>query len=101
MADHEEPSISSTLRWQSALLPPSVTETTLDEAILTAAGENWRKTALIIASVAQTFERRGIRLDVEIIGARIKELATTGRIDSHGNLSMWRHSEVRAGKKTR
>jgi hypothetical protein len=31
----------------------------------------------------------------EIIGARIQDLAAQGQIESQGNLSMWRHSEVR------
>jgi hypothetical protein len=30
-----------------------------------------------------------------VLGTRIQVLADTGRIDSQGNLSMWRHSEVR------
>jgi hypothetical protein len=91
----EEPHVSSTLRWQDVSLPSAVTDTDLDTMILSIIERNWRKTAFVIGRVARRYEDRTIQLSYEIIGARIQELAAHGRIESQGNLSMWRHSEVR------
>ena len=91
----EEPHISSTLQWQDVSLPPGITEADLDAAILSVVDQNWRKTAFIISKVTQAFEEHGVPLNYEIVGARVLELGTRGTIDSAGNLSMWRHSEVR------
>ncbi len=96
MAEYiEEPHISSTLRWDDVTLPPSVTVDGLDEVIFSKLDPNWRKTARIVGDVAVAYKRGSMLLDAGIIGARIQALAETGRIDSQGNLSMWRHSEVR------
>jgi hypothetical protein len=67
----------------------------LDEAILSALHRDWRKTAFIIVKTVDALNGRGIELDFEVIGARIRELAERGQIDSQGTVSMWRHSEVR------
>lgn len=91
----EEPQVSSTLQWTDVRLPHSVTETHLDAVILSIIQQNWRKTAFVVFRVVQAFEKRGIQLSEEVVGARIQELSTRGQIESQGNLSMWRHSEVR------
>ncbi len=96
MADNsEEPHVSSTLRWQDVSLPSSVTEADLDAVILSIIEQNWRKTVFIIYRAVQRYEGREIEMSDEIIGARIQELAAQGRIESQGDLSMWRHTEVR------
>jgi len=91
----EEPHVSSTLRWQDVSLPSSVTEADLDAVILSIIEQNWRKTVFVIYRAVQRYEGRETQMSDEIIGARIQELAAQGRIESQGNLSMWRHSEVR------
>lgn len=91
----EEPFISSTLLWRDASLPAQITEAELDAVILSEIARDWLKTARIILRSHKILEERGTRLDDDIIGARIQELARLGRIESQGNLSMWRHSEVR------
>lgn len=91
----EEPFISSTLLWQDVSLPAQTTEAELDAVILSEIAQDWLKTARIILRSHKILEERGIQLDDDIIGARIQELACLGRIESQGNLSMWRHSEVR------
>ena len=93
--DQEEPHVSSTLKWKDVSLPRSVTESDLDAVILSVLKKDWRKTAAIIGKTRDSYEARGIFLDLEIIGARIQVLAGAARIESQGNLSMWRHSEVR------
>ena len=91
----EEPEISSTLQWRDVSLPPSVTETELDEAILATTERNWRKMAYIVGTIVEHFKRRATQLDAEIAAARIQELAKRGRIESQGDLRKWRFSEVR------
>jgi hypothetical protein len=96
--EHEEKpedKICSTLRWGDVLLPQSVTEADLDALILSELAERLLKVARIVARVFETLEVRSIYLSHEVIAARVRELAETGRIESVGNLTMWRHSEVR------
>ena len=96
MPDFEdEDHVSSTLRWKDIVLPASVTESDVDKLIFAALKENWRKVALIVGNVFQTCEARSIPLSDEVIAARIQELAEAGRIESQGNLTKWRYSEVR------
>jgi len=93
--DREEKSVSNTLKWQDVTLPQSVTESDLDAVILSALRKDWCKTAMIISRTRNDYEARAISFDLDIIGARIQALADAARIESQGNLSMWRHSEVR------
>jgi hypothetical protein len=96
MSDYyEEPRVSSTLRWEDVRLPDSVAVRDLDELIFSELTPRWRKTAMVIGLTSKQCEARAIPLDDEVIGVRIVALAEEGRIDSQGNLSMWRHSEVR------
>ena len=95
MPDFEEDHVSSTLRWKDVVLPASVTESDVDELILAALKENWRKVAMIVGNVFQTCETRSILLSDEVIAARIQDLAEKGRIESQGDLTKWRYSEVR------
>jgi len=91
----EEDRISSTLRWQDVVLPASVTAANIDALIFADMVGHWRKVARIVASALTICEARSIPLSAEVIAARVQELAETGRIESKGNLTMWRHSEVR------
>jgi hypothetical protein len=95
MPDFEEDHVSSTLRWKGVVLPASATESDVDKLIFAALKENWRKVAMIVANVSQTCEIHSIPLSDEVIAARIQELAENGRIESQGNLTKWRYSEVR------
>jgi hypothetical protein len=95
--DEEDPEerICSTLRWSDISLPASVTTDDLDALIFSELAERLRKVARVVSRVFQTLEGRSIYLSHEAIAARIRELAETGRIEAVGNLTMWRHSEVR------
>jgi Protein of unknown function len=97
MAEYDdEPEICSTLRWSDVELPPSITEGDLDRLIFSLLKSDWwRKTARIIGDAAEHYEARSIPIKYDIIAARLQALAEAGQIDSKGNLSMWRHSEVR------
>ena len=95
--DEEDPEerICSLLRWSDVSLPPSITTDDLDALIFSEQAERLLKVARIVSRVFETLEARSIHLSHEAIAARIRELAETGRIESVGNLTMWRHSEVR------
>jgi hypothetical protein len=96
-ADDESPEdrICSTLQWHDVSLPQSVTVTELDALILAELGPRLRKVARIVGRVHLALEARLIAVNMDVIAARVRELAETGRIESVGNLTMWRHSEVR------
>jgi Protein of unknown function len=66
----------------------------LDEAILSQTSTNWLKVARVIAKSAEAL---GNESD-ETYGAleeRIVELVAAGKLEAQGDLSNWRHSEVR------
>jgi len=87
--------ISSTLRWKDVVLPASVRPADIDVLIFDHTVGNWRKMAKIVGDVLTVCRARSMPLNAEVIAARIQELAETGRIESAGNLTMWRYSEVR------
>jgi hypothetical protein len=93
--DQDEPEVCSTLRWKDVSLPQSVTEADLDTLIFSALAQTWRKTARIVGSTFEQCEARSFPVSLEVIAARIQALAEAGKIEGKGNLSMWRHSEVR------
>jgi hypothetical protein len=67
----------------------------IDELILLAASHQWRKVAMIVATTLHECERRQLNVSADEIGKRVELLVTEKRLDSQGNLSNWRHSEVR------
>jgi hypothetical protein len=87
--------VCSTLTWKDVVLPSSVSEADLDALIFAETDKCWLKVARIVGNVFRTLETRSIRLPMDIIAARIAKLAEIGRLESQGNLTMWRHSEVR------
>jgi hypothetical protein len=95
--DEESPEerVCSALRWCDVSLPQSVTAAELDSLIFAELAPRRLKVARIVGRVHQSFESRSVPLSMEIIAARVRELAESGKIESAGNLTMWRHSEVR------
>lgn len=91
----EEPHVSSYLKWADVSLPKSVAVADLDAAILSVLKRDWLKTVRIISHAATACKDRLMPVEYEVIGARIQVMADDGRIEAQGNLSMWRHSEVR------
>ncbi len=91
-----EPStISSDLRWEDVLLPSSVSEVDLDAIIFSMRTPRPQKTAMVIAKATQRCMECALPMNAETIGARIRALAESNRIESAGDLRAWRHSEVR------
>ena len=96
----EDKRICSTLRWKDVVLPASVTAAEIDALIFAELSEPYlRKVARVVSNAFAIFESRSTYLSMEVIAARIRELAEVGQLESQGNLTMWRHSEVRRPRK--
>ena len=67
----------------------------LDELILSLAKPEWQKTAMIIAKVCQQLEVDVVDDHGRKVEERTRYLVGHGRLESQGDLSRWRHSEVR------
>jgi hypothetical protein len=66
----------------------------LDVLILSLATDQWQKVAMMMGRVLQTHTESNMSADA--IAARIEALVQAGRLQGQGDLSSWRHSEVRA-----
>ena len=93
--ESEEERICSTLRWDDVRLPQSVSEADLDALILHELAQNRRKVARVVGYAKEACDARSIPLSMDVIAARVRALVEAGTIEGVGNLSMWRHSEVR------
>lgn len=69
----------------------------IDEAILSAAETSWRKVALVIVRVAEKLGGKlpGDDAGAELIAKRIESLVQDARLLAQGDVTKWRHSEVR------
>jgi len=70
----------------------------IDKLVLATAHPQWRKVALIVATVGMSLsdESNG---NYETVAARIVALVKAGKLEAQGDLSEWRHSEVRLPQK--
>jgi hypothetical protein len=91
----EPPIISSTLRWEDVSLPASISEADLDQIILSVMASRLQKTAFVIVKALQRCKELDLPIDADILGARIRALAESDRIEGAGDLRKWRYSEVR------
>jgi hypothetical protein len=71
----------------------------IDELILSFARTDWRKVAMIIGRVLFHCRDTGLSIDHDDFDLRVAErivaLVEAGKLQAQGNLSRWRHSEVR------
>jgi hypothetical protein len=67
----------------------------LDQLILTVAKPKWQKVAMVIIKAQKIAEKMDFKTSDGALAARISALCTDGRLELQGNLSRWRHSEVR------
>ncbi len=86
--------LNTELRWEEAMLPPSISEADLDAVILSKLKPHSLKVARIIGDVITAFDERGLSIGDETIGVRIRWLADVDRIKGFGDLRKWRFSEV-------
>ena len=87
--------ISSALRWDDIALPGSVSETDIDQIILSVLNLQWRKTAVVVGNALTRCRQLDLPIGAEALGARVQALAESDRLESQGDLRKWRHSEVR------
>jgi hypothetical protein len=57
--------------------------------------ERWQKTAMVIARTEEALRERSIQASWDHIAKRIEVLDSKGDLESQGDLSLWRNSEVR------
>jgi hypothetical protein len=69
----------------------------IDSVILSSAGENWTKVAMVIARAVEAMSRDLPLGDegYELISRRIEALVHDGRLAAQGDTRNWRFSEVR------
>jgi hypothetical protein len=67
----------------------------LDQLILSVAKPKWQKVAMVIIKAQQIAEKTDLKTSDGAFASRIGALCTDGRLESQGNLSKWRYSEVR------
>lgn len=67
----------------------------LDSLILSLAKPRWQKTAMIIAKALDRREPGSSDEPAEEVAWRIQRLVETNRLESQGDLSRWRYSEIR------
>ncbi len=74
-----------------------MTSPEIDSAVLAVTEVHWRKVAMIILKTAQRLGRDLPEGDTgySMIAARIAALVAASRLASQGDISRWRHSEVR------
>jgi Protein of unknown function len=91
----EIPEINTVRRWEEIVLPESVSANDLDAIIFSVISLRWQKTAMVIVKAHERCEELKLPIDVEALGARILALAEAERIESEGDVRIWRFSEVR------
>jgi len=67
----------------------------LDQLILSVAKPKWQKVAMLIIKVQQIAEKTDFKTSDGALAFRASSLCADGRLESQGNLSKWRYSEVR------
>jgi hypothetical protein len=67
----------------------------VDGLILSFAKVQWRKVAMVIGQVLDECRRLGINIDEHGVAERIRALVEGGQLEAQGDLSRWRHSEVK------
>ncbi len=73
----------------------TATEEAIDELVLTAAGDDWLKVALLLAKVTDAARASGMDTSSQAIAARVYALVDGGRLEAKGNVRRWRAGEVR------
>ena len=74
----------------SALSPQDV-----DALILSFAKVQWRKVAMIMSQVLHQCRDSGVDVEADSVAERVCALVENGQLEAQGNLSRWRHSEVK------
>jgi hypothetical protein len=73
----------------------SIADSFIDERILFFVRPEWRKVAFVLTKVIHEFEAKGIGMSEERLERRLRLLIKFRQIESAGDVSRWRFSEVR------
>jgi hypothetical protein len=66
----------------------------IDASILSLAHDRWQKVAMIVARVAEATACDDDS-HCDAIADRVRALVNSGRLEAQGDISRWRHSEIR------
>ncbi|QDH69919.1 DUF3658 domain-containing protein [Marilutibacter alkalisoli] len=94
--DHEfsdPPPDAEALKLIAALRPEQVQA--IDAAVMRAAGRNWRKVAFVVGTAMGTLPELAPGIPDVFYTQRVISLVSQGRLESQGDLSRMRYSEVR------
>jgi len=67
----------------------------IDAAILQIATMRWQKTAMVIVKTEEMLRTSNVEASIDDVAGRIYALAARAMLESQGDLSLWRNSEVR------
>lgn len=67
----------------------------LDALILSLAKTRWQKVAMIVGKAYEQPQVGDVDDPAGKVAERIEHLVKAGRLESQGDLSRWRHSEIR------
>ena len=70
----------------------------IDTALLSETLVNWRKVAMVVARTMEAVEGHVVALPDVYFAQRVRYLVASGKLDSQGDLSRMRYSEVRLVK---
>ncbi len=73
----------------------STRTTYIDGLVVWVAKPQWLKVARIIVDVLRECERSGVATEASAVADSIRHMVEQGRLEAQGDLSKWRHSEVR------
>ncbi|MDX8432488.1 hypothetical protein RFN25_03455 [Mesorhizobium abyssinicae] len=67
----------------------------IDRAIMQMVMDRWQKTAMVLAKTEEALRKAGVQVSWDDIAGRLEALDARGDIESQGDLTLWRNSEVR------
>ncbi|RWM22388.1 MAG: hypothetical protein E5X74_19105 [Mesorhizobium sp.] len=70
-------------------------DSSIDTTIMQMVVGQWQKTAMVIARTEEALRKAGEQVSWDKIAERIETLDARGAIESQGDLTLWRNSEVR------
>jgi hypothetical protein len=73
----------------------SISKEAIDGRILSFVRTNWLKVAMVISRVLLECRHEGNEINEHEVAERVVALVEIGKLEAQGNLSRWRHSEVR------
>ncbi|CDX25966.1 conserved hypothetical protein [Mesorhizobium sp. ORS 3324] len=70
-------------------------DSNIDRIIMQMVMDRWQKTAMVLAKTEDALRKTGEMVSWDDIAERLEALDARGDIESQGDLTLWRNSEVR------